>query len=114
VSITYVDTNGDEQTLDPSQYQVGTHELVGAIDEAYGVCWPAVRCQMDAISVEYTAGYTQASPMPEGIRQAILLLVGHFYANREAVIGAAARISPVELPIGVEALLARHLVPWAF
>ena len=113
-SITYVDTTGATQTLDPSQYVVGRYKNIGVIDEAYGVCWPTTRCQVDAISVTYIAGYSDTNPMPETIRQAILLLVGHFYANREAVIGASARISPVELPIGVESLLAKHWVPWVF
>lgn len=112
VSITYVDTTGATQTLDPSQYQVGRFELVGAIEPAFAVCWPAVRCQMDAISVQYTAGY--AGSIPETIRQAILLLAGHFYENRSATVISATRMSVSELPIGVDALLARHWVPWAF
>ncbi|PKH20228.1 hypothetical protein CIG19_18935 [Enterobacterales bacterium CwR94] len=39
----------------------------------------------------------------KGIWQAILLLVGHWYANREA-----AAASQVEIPFGVDALLFRH------
>lgn len=113
-SITYVDQNGATQTLDPSQYQAGKHLLAGAIEEAYGVSWPAVRWQMDAISVQYVAGYTTPGLVPEAIRMAILLLVGHFYNNREATVISATRMSVSELPIGVDALLARHVVPWAF
>ncbi|MCZ4058216.1 head-tail connector protein [Pantoea sp. LMR881] len=38
-----------------------------------------------------------------GIWQAMLLLIGHYYANREAV-----GQSQAEVPLGVEALLYRH------
>lgn len=38
-----------------------------------------------------------------GIWQAMLLLIGHWYANREAVAQSQA-----ELPLGVDALLFRH------
>lgn len=112
-SITYVDTNGAPQTLDPSQYQVGKRILIGAIEEAYGVSWPAVRCQMDAISVAYVAGYASAGQIPETMRQAILLLVDHFFENRSATVISMTRMSVSELPIGVDALLAPHVVPWA-
>jgi uncharacterized phiE125 gp8 family phage protein len=112
VSITYVDTTGATQTLDPSQYQVGAYKKLGAIEEAYSCTWPAVRCQMDAISVQYTAGY--AGNIPETIRQAILLLAGHFYENRSATVISATRMSVSELPIGIDALLAKHWVPWGF
>lgn len=107
-SVTYIDTNGVQQTLDPSQYIVGKHQGVGFIEEAYGITWPCVRCQVDAIAVTYVVGYGDgAGSIPETARQAILLLVGHFYRNREAV-GA-----PVSaLPLGVEALLAPLWVPW--
>lgn len=113
-SITYVDTNGAPQTLDPSQYQVGKRLLVGAIEEAYGVSWPAVRWQMDAVSVQYVAGYASPGLVPETIRQAILLLVDHFFENRSATVISMTRMSVSELPSGVDVLLAHHEVPWVF
>lgn len=114
VSITYVDTDGATQTLDPTQYRVGTRQLIGVIEQAYQVCWPAVRRQIDTISVQYVAGYASPGEIPEGIRQAILLLVAHFYRNREATVISASKMSVSELPLGVDALLAPHWVPWVF
>ena len=98
-SITYSDTNGATQTLAADQYRVDTTAHQGVIERAYGVTWPAVRDQARTIVVTYVAGYTQ---IPEPIRAAVLLLVGHFYENREAVIVGQ---SPSELPMGVESLL---------
>lgn len=98
-SITYSDTAGATQTLAADQYRVDSTAHQGFIERAYGVTWPAVRDQARTIVVTYVAGYTQ---IPEPIRAAILLLVGHFYENREAVIVGQA---PTELPLGVDSLL---------
>lgn len=110
VSVNYVDTTGVTQLLDPSQYQFSKGAMHGFVDQAYGVCWPSVRCQPDAITVQFVAGYgTNPSNLPESIRQAILMLVAHFYQNREAVVGIDLRNSPLELPLGVETLLSKHV-----
>lgn len=98
-AITYSDTAGATQTLAADQYRVDTTAHQGFVERAYGVIWPAVRDQARTIVVTYVAGYAQ---IPEPIRQAILLLVGHFYENREAVVIGQA---PTELPMGVDALL---------
>lgn len=98
-SITYTDTTGAVQTLAADQYRVDATSHEGTIERAYGVTWPSVRDQSRTIVVTYVTGYTQ---IPEPIRQALLLMVGHFYENREAVIVGQA---PAELPLGVDALL---------
>ncbi len=40
---------------------------------------------LNPITVEYAAGYTTGNACPQSIRQAMLLLIGHWYQNREAV-----------------------------
>ncbi|APX83811.1 hypothetical protein BV511_03145 [Methylorubrum extorquens] len=63
--------------------------------------------------VRWRAGYPIAdgkSAVPAPVRHAILLMVGHLYANRDAVTMATAK--PEQLPLGVEALLAPFRV-WA-
>jgi uncharacterized phiE125 gp8 family phage protein len=53
--------------------------------------------------VRFTAGYGDtASDVPQTIRQAILLAVGHWYENREATVAVG---NVRELPLGIEALL---------
>jgi len=87
-SITYVDSNGVSQTLAADQYLVNAYSIEGIIDPAYGVTWPSVRRQMNAITVRFVCGYG-ANPGTgqelDRIRQAILLTVGHWYENRESV-----------------------------
>jgi uncharacterized phiE125 gp8 family phage protein len=100
-SVTYVDPDGDTQTLATDQYVIARFGHRGLIEPAKGVTWPAVRAQLDAIRVEFVCGYTA---LPEPLRQAILLLVGHFYENRETV--SAGNLA--EVPFAVERLVSRY------
>lgn len=95
VTIVYFDGAGQEQTLAPTGYQVVGGD---SIAPAAGNSWPTAADRPDAISITYGVGYEQ---VPPAILQAIMLLVGHWYANRETV-GPNTNIA---LPFAVEALL---------
>lgn len=82
-SIKYYDIAGVLQTLAADQYRVDPTSYEGRIEPAYGVAWPSVRDQMATIVVRMVVGHTA---VPEPVRQAILLTVGHLYANRESVV----------------------------
>lgn len=98
-SISYYNGVGTLTTLAADQYLVDVSDMEGRIEPAYGVTWPTVRDQMSTIRVRMVVGYTA---LPEPIRHAILLSVGHLYANREAVVVGT---SAVELPLGAQSLL---------
>lgn len=68
ISITYVDTDGIEQTLDAAQYQVDTTGDCGRIIPAYGYDWPSTRDQMNAVKIRFVAGYGAAADVPEPIK----------------------------------------------
>lgn len=111
-SITYTDSAGTATVWASSNYQVSIRGAVGRIVPAYSVSWPTFTARpLDAVTVRYVAGYgSGAGDVPEGIRQAMLLLIGHLYEQREAT-GATVAGSPLPmLPFGVDALLATH---WA-
>ena len=82
-SVKYIDTDGVEQTLAGSEYKL--HKLERPfIVEAYGKSWPSTREDMQAVTVEFTAGYGDAaSDIPEGFRHALLFHVAHLFENRE-------------------------------
>lgn len=108
-SITYVDSDGATQTLSAGDYLVDDASEPGAVTPAYDVSWPVTRTQRGAVTVVFTAGVEapedESAPLiPEPIRQAILLLVGHFYENREAISAAALTV----VPMAVDALLAPY------
>lgn len=98
-SVSYVDDAGASQTLAADQYRVASGGIEGLIEPAYDVSWPTVRPQMGCVTVRFVCGYTST---PDPIRQAILLLVGHWYENRESVVIGQA---PAQLPMAVDALM---------
>lgn len=101
-SVKYLDAAGVEQTLDPSQYRL-VQRCTGdyVVVPAYGVTWPAVQAVESAVTVRFVAGYTPET-FPARLRQALLLLVGHWYEHREPVnIGNIGN----EIPLGFEALV---------
>ncbi len=87
-SISYIDTDGETQTVDSSIYTLDAPQR--RILLAYNQEWPDTRCQKNAVTVVFTAGVAVAD-VPQSIKQAILLLVGEMYENREeTVIGVSA------------------------
>lgn len=105
-SITYKDTDGTASTLATTEYIVDTKSEPGRIVLAYGKDWPTTTLYpAGAITVRFTAGYGEATAVPQGIKQAILLLVGHWYEQREAV-NVGNIVNP--LPFAVDALLWQH------
>lgn len=103
-SVTYKDTDGNSSTFSSDDYIVDTDSEPGRVVLAYGESWPSTSLYpSNPITVRFTAGYGDAATdVPEAIRQAILLLVGHLYENREGTIGVG---NMQVLPLGVEALL---------
>jgi uncharacterized phiE125 gp8 family phage protein len=103
VSIKYIDTDGNEQTFDSSKYSVDTFRTIGRAVLKSGESWPSVDDDINVVRVQWKAGYgTKQSDVPEDIRAAILLTVGHLYEHREDVIVGA---SVNELPQGALDLL---------
>lgn len=84
-SISYVDDAGSTQTLAASKYDVDTSSLVPRITPAYSEVWPTTRPIPNAVTVTFVAGYSAVSSIPAGLKQAILVLVGTMFENRESV-----------------------------
>lgn len=102
-SVKYVDTNGTLQTLAITDYQVLSKSEPARIVPAYGLYWPPTRYQPEAVTVRYIAGWTTAALVPQPIKQAMLLLIGHWFENREAV--SLERSVAIVVPMAVGALL---------
>lgn len=69
-------------------------------ENGYG--FPSPLYEVGAVQVEYVAGEAQ---VPEDIKRAILMLVGHWYEYREAVVIGTVTAS---VPMAVDALLSKH------
>lgn len=83
-AVQYLDGAGTLQTLSTDVYGVNTFTKPGSIYLRYGQLFPLTRDEPNAVTVTYTAGYGEASgDIPKPIMQAILLMVGDMYQNRE-------------------------------
>lgn len=101
-SVKYYDSSGTQQTYDPARYFVSTG-LGSRIQPTVGNVWPVVRQQIDGVVVRYTAGLANAAAVPQNVKAAMKLMVGHWYENREeTVVGTIIN----SVPNAVDALLA--------
>jgi uncharacterized phiE125 gp8 family phage protein len=74
----------------------------GDIIPAYSKWWPVdTLVPGDAVKVSFTAGY--GTDIPRTTKQAMLMLIGNWYENREAVVLGTK--TPSNIPFGVDALL---------
>lgn len=90
-AIEYTDANGDGQTIPPADYQAQG----GRVRHKNG--WPSINDEMGGVRVRFIAG----SGTPDGIKHVTRLLIGHWYANREA---AGDKIQAI--PMAVNMLIA--------
>jgi uncharacterized phiE125 gp8 family phage protein len=104
-AVRYYDDAGALQTWSASAWETDLTGINPRVGPKAGYGWPTPAARLGAVQVEFVAGYG-ASPgaIPEQIRQRILLMVGHFYANREEVV-VGAGITATKLPF-IDALLA--------
>lgn len=102
-SIAYLNETGTNTTLPSSDYIVSTGERPGRISEAYNATWPDTYNVADDVTVTYVAGHsTVQSGVPDNIKHALKMLVGHWYRNREAVLTG---INSRDLEWSIDALL---------
>lgn len=102
-AINYYDEAGAAALLSDTLYRLVQAELGPRIERATDAAWPGTAVRDDAVTVVFVAG-DEPLALAAPIRQAMLLLVGHWYANREAVAAGAY----AELPYAVTALLINH------
>ncbi len=99
-SIGYIDTDGMAQVLSPATWWLVPSDIP-RIALRTGQSWPEIQDD-SVIDILLDVGYPAGECPPE-LKQACLMLVGHFYANRETVAFTAAA---VEMPLGVSAMIA--------
>lgn len=74
VSVTYIDPDGTERSLDASAYRVaGLGTASASLAPVPGAAWPAVSCRPDAVAVRFQAGYASDDPEVQPVRQAVVL-----------------------------------------
>jgi uncharacterized phiE125 gp8 family phage protein len=96
-AVTYTDADGNQEAF--TDYTLDTPGNRVVIDERPNV----TLADVNPIAITYKAGYgADGTNVPAGIKHAILLMIGHYYQNREAV---AVGVSVADMPMAVDALL---------
>ena len=106
-SITYLDESGNTQEFtDFILDNEARPAVIYPIDS-----WPSAKYQANSVQIDLKAGFTDGlspnpNPIPEALKQAMLLITGHLYANRESVSYGQA----YEVPMGAAYLMNPHRI----
>lgn len=103
-SIVYYEI-GEDTGIEFEDYFVVTEGEPGKVVLNYGESWPPVTLRpVKGVCITFVAGYgDDAEDVPAKVKQAMLLLIGAWYENREAY--ATTGAVPKEIPFAVDALL---------
>jgi len=108
-AVKYYDTDGVLQTDDINNYQVFGTDFATVISPKDSFAWPVSQQRSDAIKIEYEIGYgDEITNVPQTIRHALMLLIGHWYDNREQT--GVDELS--NIPFGYEEMLNLHRNCW--
>tara|TARA_R100000655_G_C2981256_1_gene191849 strand:- start:850 stop:1431 length:582 start_codon:yes stop_codon:yes gene_type:complete len=106
--IKYYDSDNTLQTLDTAIYLSDMNHQPARIGLSPNKTFPKLADRINAVEVKYQVGYgTGAVDVPQGIKQAVLLIVGNWYENRQQVV--IGRIA-TELPKSAQYLLEQYKV----
>lgn len=118
VSIDYTDVADAKQTIATPNYILQCDELGARVEFVGGYSFPPRNSNGSPICISYVAGYVDApaveadgdipavprgSTVPSALKHAILMLVSHWYQNRDAILISG---QVAELPFAVNALIA--------
>ena len=108
-SVAYYDHDNQIQSLLIADFYLYGDEDWSYIEPISGV-WPVLYERLDALTVTFKTGFGDTpESVPANIRQAVRLMTGHWYANREAVVIGTITAT---LPMGVDLLLGMSRKGW--
>lgn len=106
--VQYVDSTGATQSFaetstspETPKWTLTTDGPRALVFPNYSLSWPDTRTHGNAVTVRFVAGY---ATVPEDIKQALFLIVAHWYENRED-----SSFAPLmSIPMGAQALLSAY------
>lgn len=104
----YTMSSGGSTTFSSTAWASDTVSTPGRLVLDYNDEWPTESLHnRNPIEITVLCGYSSAGKIPQPVKQAMLLLAGNWYENREnSIVGP----SVAELPFGVKALLAPYRI----
>lgn len=112
-SLEYLDQGGTLTAVDASVYQSDLYSTPARLMPGFGQVWPTAKYgTLNSVTATYVAGYEPSSDsptdyaanIPQAIKAAMKLMLGHWYENREAVV--LANMQALEVPLAVKSVLA--------
>ncbi len=108
--IKYFDESKVQQTLSTGSYQA---DVLNEPARVKINTIPGIFDMMNACEIQFVCGYGVAASVPESIKQAMLLMIGHWYEHREAVtVSGSKGMQPV--PMAVQAILEPYKNTWFY
>lgn len=104
-AVTYFDTDNVSQAINVNQFLLVANEDYAYLEPVSGFTWPALYDRADAITFTLQLGMAD---VPAGLKHAALLLVSHWFENREPVADKAM----MAVPFALESLVNRWRVGW--
>ena len=95
-SIKYYDGDNVLQTWAVTNYIVDNSYTPARIGIAPDKTYPTITRRLNSIEIKYGSGYENSNEVPKLLKQAILILVGQWYENRqEAIVGRSVGTIPM-------------------
>lgn len=108
-SITYDDEAEANQTLASINYWVDYDSDICRV--VVKESWPSTYDKPNAVQITYDAGYgDDSTDVPAPLRQAMFLILGHLYENRQQVIVSGGASGALEIPFGASVLMSPYVL----
>lgn len=108
-AVKYYDVDGNLQTDTLANYNLFGLPSRKIVEPKSGFNWPVTQDRDDAIQIEYVIGYgDDPSDVPRTVRHALMLMVGHWYENREQT----QMDQLADIPFGFMELINIHKESW--
>lgn len=73
--------------------------------------FPSTYDKPNSVQITYVAGYgADGTYIPQPLKQAMLLILGHLYENRQQVIVSGSPTGALEIPFGANALMSPYIL----
>ena len=106
-SVTYIDTSGNSQIWPSTNYGLDGDSEPGRLYLLPGKTFPTTAQQLATVKIEFVSGNTSPDLVPADIREAVKLLMAHYYENREETV-TGSRLVSLQLPYGVQQLMTNY------
>ena len=97
-SMQYYDTDNALQTLDLDDFTLYSDEDCAYIEPNAGVSWPPMFSRIDALIIEFVAGF---DTVPDNLKKAVRFIVAYWFENRTLTSDRAVN----EIPMAAESLI---------